>query len=135
MLTQRSLLAALAVGVMGSAIAAQPAQAQHISAYNFDPNLNQFSFTTNTDVVPKAQLLANPTRMVIDLPGITVKNTRTEAQTNRGALRQIRLGQFEPGTARIVLEFAPSYQPNVSDLNLRGLTYRQWVLEMPSPAR
>lgn len=132
---QRSLLTALALGVMGSAIVASPAQANHVATYNFDPNLNQFSFTTSGDVLPKAQLLANPTRMVIDLPGIVVRNPREEAQRNKGALREIRLGQFQPGVGRIVLEFAPGYQPNIGDLNLRGLTYRQWVLEMPSPVR
>jgi len=73
--------------------------------------------------------------MVIDLPGLRVKNPRKEAQRNKGQLREIRLGQFQPGTARIVLEFAPTYQPDVNDLNLRGLTYKAWQLEMPSTGR
>jgi hypothetical protein len=132
---QRSILSLLGASLIGTTLVALPAQANAIATYSFDPVLNQFKFTTDEDVLPQAQLLSNPTRMVIDLPGITVKNPRKEAQVNKGQLREIRLGQFQPGTARIVLEFAPTYQPNVSDLNLRGLTYQTWQLEMPSVGR
>ncbi len=132
---QRSVLSLLGASLIGTTLGALPAQANHVATYNFDPVLNQFKFTTDTDVLPTAQLLANPTRMVIDLPGLRVKNPRKEAQRNKGQLREIRLGQFEPGTARIVLEFAPTYQPDVNDLNLRGLTYKAWQLEMPGLGR
>lgn len=132
---QRSVLSLLGASLIGTTLGALPAQANAVATYGFDPVLNQFKFTTDTDVLPTAQLLANPPRMVIDLPGLRVKNPRKEAQRNKGQLREIRLGQFQPGTARIVLEFAPTYQPDVNDLNLRGLTYKSWQLEMPSLGR
>lgn len=132
---QRSVLSLLGASLIGTTLGALPAQANAIATYSFDPVLNQFKFTTDTDVLPTAQLLANPPRMVIDLPGLRVRNPRNEPQSNKGQLREIRLGQFQPGTARIVLEFAPTYQPDVNDLNLRGLTYKSWQLEMPSVGR
>ncbi|NJN31048.1 MAG: AMIN domain-containing protein [Synechococcales cyanobacterium RM1_1_8] len=129
---KRSVVSLLGAGLLGGTLAALPAQANSVASYSFDPVLNQFSFTTDTDVLPTAQLLTGPTRMVIDLPNIRIQSPRNEVQTNKGQLRAIRLGQFQPNMGRIVLEFAPTYQPKLSDLNLRGLTYKQWVLEMPN---
>lgn len=125
------------LGVVGAGLVAVaatvsplPAQANAVDAYKFDAAKGTFEFRTDTDVIPKAMLLQNPTRVVLDLPGIRVKNPRKEQNTS-GPLKEIRLGQFEPGTARIVLEFKPDYRPTAGQMNVRGISYRNWVLEMP----
>ncbi|NJM56856.1 MAG: AMIN domain-containing protein [Synechococcales cyanobacterium RU_4_20] len=115
---------------MAATVSPLPAQANAVDAYKFDAAKGTFEFRTDTDVIPKAMLLQNPTRVVLDLPGIQVKNPRKE-QNSSGPLKEIRLGQFEPGTARIVLEFKPDYQPTAGQMNVRGISYRNWVLEMP----
>lgn len=107
-----------------------PADANAIDQYRFDAEQGTFEFKTSTDVVPKAMMLQNPTRVVLDLPGIRVKAPRKEPGKG-GPLKEIRLGQFEPGTARIVLEFQPNYTPTADDMNVKGISYRHWVLEMP----
>jgi N-acetylmuramoyl-L-alanine amidase len=46
-----------------------PAQAGKLLQWNFDARQNQLEFTTDEGVQPRAQLITNPTRLVIDLPG------------------------------------------------------------------
>ncbi len=128
---QRSLIGALGIGMMTAGITVSgPALANFVTQYRFNPASNTFQVETSKDVIPKAMLLQNPTRVVLDLPGIRIQNPRTEPQTS-GRLKEIRLGQFEPGTARVVLEFQPGYTPKAEDFNVRGVSYRNWVLEIP----
>lgn len=129
----KSLMGVMGAGLMTAAAittTALPAHANAIDAYQFDASRGTFEFRTDTDVIPKAMLLQNPTRVVLDLPGIRVKNPRKEPSGN-GPLKEIRLGQFEPGTARIVLEFQAGYTPTAAQMNVRGVSYRNWILKMP----
>ena len=55
------------------------AQARQLLSWRFDSNQNRLVFTTDAGVQPKAQLIANPTRVVIDLPGISLTPNRKSA--------------------------------------------------------
>jgi N-acetylmuramoyl-L-alanine amidase len=110
---------------------AMPVDAASIANYRLDTVNNRFEFSTSGVVTPVAELVTNPSRIVIDLPGVTVRNPRTENKA--GLVRQIRFGQVNSQTARIVLQLAPGYEPDVSQIRVRGITRQKWVLEMPAP--
>lgn len=111
-----------------------PAQAARIESWRFDARQNQLEFATDQDVQPRAQLITDPTRLVIDLPGIRLgRPSYTEPVVNGGPIRSVRFGQFDPQTARIVIELAPGYTLDPSQVKFRGITPQRWTVQLPSP--
>ncbi len=109
------------------------AQARQLLSWRFDNNQNRLVFTTDAGVQPKAQLIANPTRVVIDLPGISLKRSVTQPQ--RGGIKEIRVGQIDDQTTRIVVELAPGYTLDPSQVKFRGASPTQWSVDFPTPQR
>lgn len=113
---------------------ANPALAGRLTTWQFDQRNNQLTFSTDEGVQPRAQLLANPGRLVIDLPGTTLSRP-TINQRVGGTIREVRLGQFDARTTRIVIELAPGYTLNPDQVGFRGLTDQQWQVTLPEPER
>ncbi|MGB7444648.1 MAG: N-acetylmuramoyl-L-alanine amidase [Coleofasciculaceae cyanobacterium] len=113
---------------------AQAAEAARLLSWRFDENRNQLAFTTDDGVQPKAQLIFNPTRLVIDLPG-TDLGRQTVNQSGRGGIREVRIGQFDSETTRIVVELRPGYTLNPQQVQFRGLSPNQWSVQLPEPER
>lgn len=111
-----------------------PADAAKLLLWRFDANQNRLVFTTDGSVQPKAQLLADPTRLVIDLPGITLERP-TLNQTGRGAIQEIRVGQLNDQTTRIVVELAPGYTIDPQQVKFQGISPSQWSVQLPTPQR
>ena len=111
-----------------------PADASKLESWRFDANQSQLEFSTDQDVQPTAQLLSDPTRLVIDLPGIVLGRPAL-SQSVGGAIQNIRVGQFDRGTTRIVVELAPGYTIDPSQVKFRGITARQWTVKIPTPIR
>jgi N-acetylmuramoyl-L-alanine amidase len=111
---------------------ALPAQAARLLFWRFDPSQNQLLFTTDVGVQPTAQLIANPTRLVIDLPGI-VLGRPTVNQSLSGVVRSVRVGQFDDRTTRIVVELAPGYTLDPEQIKFRGTSPTNWSVELPNP--
>jgi N-acetylmuramoyl-L-alanine amidase len=109
-----------------------PAIAGELASWQFDPTQNRLEFTTNEGVQPRAQLVPDPTRLVIDLPGTTMGEVQ-RSQVLSGAMRQIRIGQFDANTTRIVVELAPGYVLDPQQVQFRGVTPTQWTVQLPSP--
>ncbi len=109
-----------------------PALAGKLLSWEFDEQNNSLGFVTDEGVQPKAQLLSSPTRLVIDLPG-TILGRETVKETYSGAIRGFRIGQPEPNTSRIVVEFAPGYTIDPEEIKFRGLSSNQWTVELPQP--
>lgn len=109
-----------------------PAIAGGLETWRFDDRQNRLEFTTDDGVQPKAQLVANPTRLVIDLPGITWGRPQLN-QAASGSFRSVRIAQFDRYTTRIVLELAPGYTLDPQQVKFRGITARQWSVQLPSP--
>jgi N-acetylmuramoyl-L-alanine amidase len=109
-----------------------PADATKLLSWRFDSNQNQLTIRTDTGVQPVVKLIGNPARLVIDLPG-TVADLRQADQMLGGAIKSVRVGQFEANTARLVLELAPGYTINPEEVKIRGLSSTQWVLDVPQP--
>ncbi len=111
-----------------------PADAARLLLWRFDASQNRLVFTTEGGVQPKAQLIADPTRLVIDLPGTTLGRA-TVNQTVGGAIREVRVGQFDAQTTRIVVELAPGYTLDPQQVKFQGASPSQWSVQLPAPQR
>ena len=120
-----------AIGTLGALVVAAPVRAATLQYWAFDAQTNQLVFTTDGEVQPRAQLLVNPTRIVVDLPNTQLGSTGT-SQTVGGAIREVRAGQFDRQTARLVIELAPGYSINPQDIRVQGQSPNQWVVQLPS---
>jgi len=109
-----------------------PADAAKLESWRFDANRNLLEFNTDDGVQPKAQLIFNPTRLVIDLPGTEFGRPQL-TQSVGGAIRSIRVGQFQEGTARIVVELAPGYTLDPQQVKFQGTSPRRWAVQLPTP--
>jgi N-acetylmuramoyl-L-alanine amidase len=109
-----------------------PAEAAQLQYWRYETSQNRLSFTTQGGVQPSASLLSNPTRLVIDLPGTTLGSV-TRKQSFGGAIREIRLGQFDAQTARIVVELADGYTLDPQMVQFRGISPTEWTVQLPSP--
>ncbi len=113
-------------------ILTSPAEAARLQSWQFEASQNRLSFTTDGGVQPKAQLLFNPTRLVIDLPGTTLGGV-TPQQAIGGGIREIRVGQVDGQTARIVVELANGYTLDPQAVQFRGISPTQWTVQLPAP--
>lgn len=122
----------LLLSTLGVLLCSLPAEAARLMGWRFNSAQNQLEFTTDVDVEPKAQLVFDPTRVVVDLPGIRLE--RPLVQENlRGTIRSYRIAQFDAQTTRIVIEVAPGYSLDPARIKVRGLSRTQWVIELPEP--
>ncbi len=109
-----------------------PAEATQLRFWRFDQQRNQLVFNTDSPVQPRAQMVFNPTRVVIDLPGTTLGRP-PQRQAVGGAIREVRSGQFDAQTARLVIELAPGYTLDPRAVEVRGLRSNEWVVQLPQP--
>ena len=117
----------LTVSVLSS-----PADAAKLESWDFDANQNQLEFNTDAAVQPKAQLIFNPTRVVIDLPGVKFGRPQLKKPVG-GAIRTVRIGQFDPETTRMVVELSPGYTLDANQIKFEGVSPSRWRVKLPSP--
>ncbi|MFN6567684.1 N-acetylmuramoyl-L-alanine amidase [Dendronalium sp. ChiSLP03b] len=109
-----------------------PALAGRLESWRFDANQNRLEINTSEGVQPQAQLVFSPTRLVIDLPGTTFGRPQLTQQQS-GAIRAIRVGQFDPQTTRIVVELNPGYTLDPNKVQFVGSTASRWTVQLPTP--
>lgn len=123
-----AIAVAMAIAPLASAVLAQsPAQ---LTTWRFDPVTQRLEINLNGGTTPRYFLLAQPARIVLDLPNTRVGNV-PEQQTYAGAVRQIRVGQFQPGLTRIVIELSPNAVLGVGQVELQNVADTgsdRWVL-------
>jgi N-acetylmuramoyl-L-alanine amidase len=110
-----------------------PTLAARLESWRFDANQNRLEINTAGAVQPKAQLIFNPTRLVIDLPETTFGRSQV-TQPVGGAIRSIRVGQFDQQTTRIVVELTPGYTLDPKQVQFAGTTPSRWTVKLPKPA-
>jgi N-acetylmuramoyl-L-alanine amidase len=111
---------------------ANSAHAAKLESWRFNPTQNQLEFATDDGVQPKAHLVFDPTRLVIDLPGVVLGRPVMKEQYN-GSIQSIRIGQFDRDTTRVVIELAPGYTLDPNQIKFRGISAQQWVVSLPQP--
>jgi N-acetylmuramoyl-L-alanine amidase len=117
-----------------SSVLSSPADAANLESWRFDSNQNRLEINTDGAVQPSAQLVFNPTRLVIDLPGIKFGRPQV-VQSVGGAIRAIRVGQFDPQTTRVVVELTPGYTLDPQKVKFEGVSANRWRVQLPKPKR
>jgi hypothetical protein len=92
--------------LLAIATSTRPVYAAEVSGLDFDPATSQLEMLLPAGTVPRYFLLAQPARIVLDVPNADFA-TAIAPQIYSGAVREVRVSEFEPGTTRIVLELAP----------------------------
>lgn len=108
------------------------AQADTLQSWRFDSRQNQLELITDQGVQPSAQLVGNPTRLVIDLPGIRLGRPKINQMVG-GAVQTVRIGQFDAQTTRVVVELSPGYTVDPQQVKIRGLSANRWTVQLPTP--
>jgi N-acetylmuramoyl-L-alanine amidase len=127
-------LASGVLGTLSAVVIAAPARAATLQYWWFDAQANQLVFTTDAGVQPRAQMVFGPTRVVIDLPN-TQMGGATTRQAVGGAIREVRAGQFDRQTTRLVIELAADYTLDPQAVRVQGVRPNQWVVQLPTPVQ
>ena len=107
-----------------------PTLAAKLESWRFDRHQNLLEINTNGAIKPQAQLVFNPTRLVIDLPGVKFGRSQLTQQIG-GGIREIRIGQFDEQTTRIVLEISPGYTLDPQQVKFVGKSANRWTVKLP----
>jgi N-acetylmuramoyl-L-alanine amidase len=109
-----------------------PATAAEIVSWQFNATENRIDFNTSAAVRPEAQMLANPSRLIVDLPDTVLKQP-TSSQTLSNGIKSLRVGQFDPERTRMVVELDPDYAIDPQQILIQASNSRQWSIQMPTP--
>ncbi len=109
-----------------------PATAAEILSWQFNATENRIDFRTSGSVKPEAQMLANPSRLIVDLPDTVLKQP-TANQTLSNGIKSLRVGQFDEDRTRMVVEFDPNYAIDPQQVLIQASNPRQWSIQMPIP--
>ena len=110
------------------------AEAARLQSWRFDASENRLYIKTDGGVQPKAQLIFNPTRLVIDLPGTSLGRPSVNKQLS-GAIESVRVGQFDNDTTRIVVELRDGFTLDPQQVKFRGISASEWTVDLPAPTR
>ena len=121
----------LAIGLSSLVLVAGQAKASQLQSWYYDSSQNQLDLTTTSGIEPKAFLLDNPNRLVIDLPG-TNFNSDTVKQSFGKAVKEIRLGKPDSQTTRFVVELAPGYNVTSQNISIKGDSRSHWIFKFNS---
>ncbi|MFM7576474.1 MAG: AMIN domain-containing protein, partial [Microcystaceae cyanobacterium] len=113
-------------------LTAGPAWAGKLVSWRFESGQNRLLFYTDSAVQPTAQLIPNPTRIVVDLPNVTLGRP-TVNQPIGGTISNLRVAQFDAYTTRLVIELAPGYTVDPQKVVVKGRTATQWEVVLPPP--
>lgn len=122
------------LGFLSVLLLSSPAEAGKLVFWRFEENQNRLIFTTDESVQPTAQLISDPTRLIVDLPGTSLGRPTINQEVG-GAIANLRIGQFDDRTTRIVIELAPGYTLDPQQIQIRGTNPTQWSVELPAPQR
>jgi AMIN domain len=125
--------------VLGGAIAAigmtaTAAQAAPLEEFQYDPQTEQISFVLPDGVVPNRFMMAQPARVVIDIPNTQIGDLPLEQQFD-GAVKRIELVQSNPQLARVIVEMSPQAtfergQVNFQNVGDAAPQKDRWVLKL-----
>ncbi|MEG4572694.1 N-acetylmuramoyl-L-alanine amidase [Microcoleus sp. N3A4] len=110
------------------------AEAARLQSWRFNASENRLYIKTEGGVQPKAQLIFNPTRLVIDLPGTSLGSPSVSKPLS-GAIESVRVGQFDNDTTRIVVEIRDGFTLDPQQVKFRGISPSEWTVDLPAPVR
>lgn len=118
----------LAIAFYNSSTLAAPLT--QLDNWRFNPKTLQLEITLSASTTPNYFYLAQPPRLVVDIPNSKLGQVRTQ-QNYSGAVQSIRVSQLNATMTRIVLDLAPGrvLEPNQVQLKLiSSKNPTRWVL-------
>lgn len=109
-----------------------PAEAAKLESWQFNPEQNQLTFSTDESVQPIVQLLSDPTRLVIDLPDTQLERRRTDESFD-DPFDEIEIRREDDNVARIVIELDDDYTIDPAQVVVRGTSKTGWTVQLPTP--
>ncbi|MGK7891960.1 MAG: AMIN domain-containing protein [Leptolyngbyaceae cyanobacterium] len=100
------MIGAMLAAIATSCLIPTLAWAAQLTRWTFNPNTRRLELVVPGGTTPQYFLLAQPPRIVVDLPNTQIGNV-PELSTYAGRVRSVRVGQFQPNLTRIVIELAP----------------------------
>lgn len=116
--------------VSSLAIAAPIAHANRLETFVYDLTDSKIEFSLKNDIEPKGSVISNPTRIVIDLPGIVYQGPTVRRRVGRG-VQSVRVGQVDANTTRMVVELSPDVTINPQQLKLKSKQPGKWSMQLP----
>jgi N-acetylmuramoyl-L-alanine amidase len=111
----------------------QSAWAGKLVYWKFNKALNRIEFVTNEGVEPQAKFVSNPGRLIIDVPDTTVDKSKQRKTRNVNRfIREVRVGQLNRVTTRLVIEMKPQYTLRPDDIQIRSLSPNRWFVQIPT---
>ncbi len=98
--------------------------------WRFYPEVMKLEFTTSAGITPRYFYLAQPPRIVVDLPNTKLGYVPTQ-QNYSGAIQRIRISQLNTSVIRIVMDLAPGNFSEPNQIQLQLLSKQnptRWVL-------
>jgi hypothetical protein len=98
--------------------------------WRFSPKTQQLEINLSTAITPHYFYLAQPPRLVVDLPNTKLGYVTTQ-QNYSGAIKSIRVSQLNENATRIVLDLAPGTVLNPKQVQLQPVSRKnptRWVL-------
>jgi hypothetical protein len=117
---------------IGSSIAATTAI---LNNWQFNPQTQQLEINLSVGKTPNYFYLAQPPRLVIDLPDTRLGRVATQ-QNYGGKIQKIRVSQLNANSTRIVLDLAPGTDLNPNQFQLQPISKQnptRWVLRPINP--
>ncbi|MBW4687421.1 MAG: AMIN domain-containing protein [Komarekiella atlantica HA4396-MV6] len=123
-------LFSLYVAIILETISSAATPVAKLDDWRFYPEKVQLEITLSAGTTPRYFYLAQPPRIVVDLPDTQLGYVTTQ-QNYSGAIQRIRVSQLTASSTRIVLDLAPSTSLNLKQLQLQPVSQNnptRWVL-------
>lgn len=117
-------------GLIASQTVCTAVDANDLRYWDFDVQQNRVEIVTEDGIRPKASMIANPTRVIIDLPGVKLRDGSIRQGNISGYVTQVRLGQVSDYTTRIVVELDQSYSMRPWEVKVRSLAPNRWYVQL-----
>lgn len=124
----RTILPILVMSTFGMA---HRVEAAKLKFWDFDFQDGRIDLVTDTGVQPRALVVSNPTRIIIDLPNTVVAKAKNRKRLNGRFVKELRVAQFNKTTTRVVLELAKRYTISPAQLQIKGIEPNRWSIRLP----
>ncbi|HLP91230.1 MAG TPA: AMIN domain-containing protein [Nostocaceae cyanobacterium] len=101
-----------------------------LNNWQFNPKSQQLEINLSATTTPQYFYLAEPPRLVVDLPNTQLGKVITQ-QNYKGKVQRIRISQMNPTVTRIVLDLAPGNFVDPNQVQLQPISRKnptRWVL-------
>jgi N-acetylmuramoyl-L-alanine amidase len=101
-----------------------------LNKWQLNPKSQQLEITLSATTTPEYFYLAEPPRLVVDLPNTQLGKVNTQKNYS-GTIQKIRVSQFSPNITRIVIDLKPGTLVDINQVKLQSLPAKnptRWVL-------